>query len=74
MRLRSRASFLSIVLVFFVSLVFSAAAFTDIFPAKGGDVTLTPFVHASVQIEHAGKVIQVDPWSVADLRPRSRRT
>jgi L-ascorbate metabolism protein UlaG (beta-lactamase superfamily) len=32
-----------------------------------GDVTLTPLVHSSVQIEYAGKVIQVDPWSRADL-------
>jgi L-ascorbate metabolism protein UlaG (beta-lactamase superfamily) len=31
------------------------------------DVTLTPLVHSSVQIEYAGKVIQVDPWSRADL-------
>jgi L-ascorbate metabolism protein UlaG (beta-lactamase superfamily)/pimeloyl-ACP methyl ester carboxylesterase len=29
--------------------------------AAGGDITITPFMHASVQIEHAGKVIQVDP-------------
>jgi L-ascorbate metabolism protein UlaG (beta-lactamase superfamily) len=32
-----------------------------------GDITLTPLVHSSVQIEYAGKVIQVDPWSRADL-------
>jgi L-ascorbate metabolism protein UlaG (beta-lactamase superfamily)/pimeloyl-ACP methyl ester carboxylesterase len=29
--------------------------------ADGGDITITPFMHASVQIEHAGTVIQVDP-------------
>jgi L-ascorbate metabolism protein UlaG (beta-lactamase superfamily) len=67
MRLRSRACFLLIVFVPFVSFVFSTAASTDVFPARGGDVTITPFVHASVQVEHAGKVIHVDPWSVADL-------
>lgn len=39
----------------------------DTFPANGGEITLTPLVHSSVQVEHAGKVIQVDPWSVADL-------
>jgi len=39
----------------------------DRFPAAGGDIEITPLVHASVQLEHAGKVIQVDPWSVADL-------
>ena len=39
----------------------------DPFPATGGDIVITPLIHSSVQIEHAGKVIQVDPWSVADL-------
>jgi L-ascorbate metabolism protein UlaG (beta-lactamase superfamily) len=39
----------------------------DTFPADGGDIEITPLIHASVQIEHAGKVIQVDPWSVGDL-------
>ena len=34
---------------------------------KFGAVEITTFVHSSIQIEHAGKVIQVDPWSVADL-------
>lgn len=34
---------------------------------KFGEVEITTFVHSSIQIEHAGKVIQVDPWSVADL-------
>jgi L-ascorbate metabolism protein UlaG (beta-lactamase superfamily) len=29
--------------------------------AEGGDIVITPIMHASVQIEHAGKVIQVDP-------------
>src|SRR5437870_262626 len=31
------------------------------------DVTITPILHSSVQIEHDGFVIQVDPWSRADL-------
>jgi L-ascorbate metabolism protein UlaG (beta-lactamase superfamily) len=39
----------------------------DRFPAAGGDIEITPLVHASVQLEHAGTVIQVDPWSVGDL-------
>jgi L-ascorbate metabolism protein UlaG (beta-lactamase superfamily) len=43
------------------------ASSIDIFKARDGNVTITPFIHASVQIEHAGTVIQVDPWSVADL-------
>src|SRR5262245_54416006 len=29
--------------------------------------TITPIVHSSVQIEAAGKVIQIDPWSLGDL-------
>src|SRR5262245_21305761 len=29
--------------------------------------TITPIIHSSVQIEAAGKVIQVDPWSLGDL-------
>jgi L-ascorbate metabolism protein UlaG (beta-lactamase superfamily) len=32
-----------------------------------GDVEITPFIHSSAQIEHAGKVIQIDPWSQGDL-------
>jgi L-ascorbate metabolism protein UlaG (beta-lactamase superfamily) len=35
--------------------------------ATGGDIVITPLIHSSVQIEHAGKVIQVDPWSAGDL-------
>ncbi len=36
-------------------------------PARGGDIRVTPVLHASLQIAHAGTVIQVDPWSAADL-------
>jgi len=32
-----------------------------------GDVEITPFTHSSIQIEHAGRVIHIDPWSLADL-------
>ena len=42
-------------------------AVSDTFPAAGGDITITTFIHSSVQLEHAGTVIQVDPWSLADL-------
>ena len=45
------------------ALSFAAALSAD----KFADVELTPLVHSSVQIEYAGKVIQVDPWSRADL-------
>ena len=42
-------------------------AIADMFPAESGPIEITPIIHSSVQIEHAGKVIQVDPWSVGDL-------
>jgi L-ascorbate metabolism protein UlaG (beta-lactamase superfamily) len=45
----------------------AAARAADRVPATGGDIEITPFFHSSVQIEHAGKVIQVDPWSLGDL-------
>lgn len=35
--------------------------------ADGGDLVITPILHASVQVEHNGTVIHVDPWSAADL-------
>jgi L-ascorbate metabolism protein UlaG (beta-lactamase superfamily) len=44
----------------------------DRFPATGGDIVVTPLIHSSVQIEHAGKVIQVDPWSAGDLSRMKR--
>jgi L-ascorbate metabolism protein UlaG (beta-lactamase superfamily) len=44
-----------------------AAMVPDTYPANGGDIQITPLLHSSVQIEHGGKVIQVDPWSLSDL-------
>src|SRR5262249_53431601 len=44
---------------FFAALLVAAAA-----PA---DVVITPLVHSSVQLESGGLVVQVDPWSKADL-------
>ena len=32
-----------------------------------GDIEITHLIHSNVQLEHAGKVIQIDPWSVGDL-------
>jgi L-ascorbate metabolism protein UlaG (beta-lactamase superfamily) len=32
-----------------------------------GRVTITPLLHSSVQLEGDGKVVQIDPWSRADL-------
>ena len=53
--------------IFAAALIAVVAANADKFPATGGDIEITPLIHSSVQIEHAGKVIQVDPWSVGDL-------
>jgi len=44
----------------------NASLHADTFKANGGDIEVTPIIHASVQIEYAGKVIQVDPWSQGD--------
>jgi beta-lactamase family protein len=43
-----------------------AAVSTDSIPAAGGNIAISPIMHASVQVEHAGKVIHVDPWSQGD--------
>ena len=40
---------------------------SDRIPGNGGDIEITPIVHASVQLEFGGKVVQVDPWSAVDL-------
>ena len=44
-----------------------AAQSPNTVPAEGGDIVITPILHASVQVEHAGTVVHVDPWSVGDL-------
>jgi L-ascorbate metabolism protein UlaG (beta-lactamase superfamily) len=31
-----------------------------------GDVIITTFTHSDIQLEYAGKVIRIDPWSVSD--------
>lgn len=55
-----------IVLAVFTMLT-ATSANADKVPATGGDIEITPLIHSSVQIEHAGKVIQVDPWSLGNL-------
>ena len=52
---------------FLMSFVSLSAQSSDRLGAEGGDVVITPIIHASVQVEHAGKVIHVDPWSLGDL-------
>lgn len=43
-----------------------AAAETDKVTASGGEIQITPVMHSSVQLEYAGKVIQIDPVSKYD--------
>ena len=50
-----------------MAMVSTAAAQSSTVPAEGGDIVVTPLMHASVQIEYDELVIQVDPWSAADL-------
>jgi L-ascorbate metabolism protein UlaG (beta-lactamase superfamily) len=62
-----RAQNFSAALVLALAGFLAPAAAADRVPATGGDIEITPILHSSVQIEHAGKVIQVDPWSLGDL-------
>ena len=52
---------------FLTAAVSASAQSSDRIAADGGDVVLTPILHSSVQIEHAGTVVHVDPWTAADL-------
>ena len=62
-----RAQNFAAALVLALSGVLASAVGADRVPAAGGDIEITPILHSSLQIEHAGKVIQVDPWSLGDL-------
>ena len=39
----------------------------DKYPASGGDIMITTGLHASVQLEYGATVVQIDPWSAAEL-------
>jgi L-ascorbate metabolism protein UlaG (beta-lactamase superfamily) len=43
------------------------AASADTIPASGGDITIVPMNHATLQLRHAGKVIDVDPVAQANF-------
>jgi L-ascorbate metabolism protein UlaG (beta-lactamase superfamily) len=58
--------FLALVFVIALTAAVSAANQTDTLPASGGDIQITPIMHSSVQLEYAGKVIQVDPVAKYD--------
>jgi L-ascorbate metabolism protein UlaG (beta-lactamase superfamily) len=51
------------------ALLAAAAATLSLAPRLSGQtgVTITPLVHSSIQIEGGGQVVQIDPWSKADL-------
>ena len=51
----------------FLLIAVTVSAQSDRIPAEGGDVVITPILHSSVQIEHAGTVVHVDPWTAGDL-------
>ena len=53
----------SSVLLFFCEVTSSRVAAID----RYLDITITAFAHSHIQLEHAGKVIHIDPWSVSDL-------
>ena len=55
-----RAIWLSLILPFSCLLLASEAD-------RYGDVEITTFTHSDIQLEHAGTVIHIDPWSVSDL-------
>lgn len=42
------------------------AAQTDTYEANGSEIRITHFAGASVQLEHEGVVVHVDPWSRGD--------
>ena len=44
-----------------------SAQSSDRIAAEGGDIEITPILHSSVQIEHGGTVVHIDPWSAGDL-------
>jgi L-ascorbate metabolism protein UlaG (beta-lactamase superfamily) len=43
------------------------AAGTDTIPTSAGDLKITPVYHATLVLEHGGKVVIVDPWSKGAL-------
>ena len=51
----------SVTFALMIGLLPAVAAAQNTVPATGGDITITAFQHASLQIEQGGKVIQIDP-------------
>ena len=63
----TRARVLLMALLALIAQGSGPALAADTVPAAGGPIEITPLIHSSIQIEHGGKVIQVDPWSMLDL-------
>lgn len=59
---------LLLTLVFVTALAAAAMAAnqTDTLPSSAGDIQITPIMHSSVQLQFAGKVIQIDPVAKYD--------
>jgi L-ascorbate metabolism protein UlaG (beta-lactamase superfamily) len=57
----SLAALFALACVTFASAVQAQAP--DLLPARGGNIRIIPIFHGTVQIEHRGKVIIVDPFS-----------
>ena len=65
-RLQIRASSIMLVSLLFTGLAGFACA-AEQYETAGGRITVTPQVHASVQLEFNGLVIQADPWGIGGL-------
>jgi L-ascorbate metabolism protein UlaG (beta-lactamase superfamily) len=59
-------AFLALVFVAALAAAVVAADQSDKLSASGGDIQMTPILHSSVQLEYAGKVIQIDPVAKYD--------
>ena len=53
-------------LLFFAGTAQAAPLPSDVIPAQGGPIRITPIFHGSLQIEYRGFVIHVDPFSAGD--------
>ena len=64
MRLSKFTAFVAAVLIVTTCV---AAQSSGRITAEGGDIVITPILHSSVQIEHGGTVVHIDPWTAGDL-------
>lgn len=68
----ARAPFASLVATLLTTMATMATMATmpslaDSIPGRNGEIEITPIVHASVQLEYAGTVIQIDPWAALGM-------